>query len=114
VGHPYGGSVAALRAGCPACIEAADWQPAVTDADAFLATRATQAAALGWSARDLFGLHPVPERPGPRYRRLSRLESAGLIWLLHGRPVVAMTATEAVIQTKSGGTVTYRKMEPRT
>jgi hypothetical protein len=29
-------------------------------------------AVLGWTARELFGLHPVPERQAPTFRRLSR------------------------------------------
>jgi hypothetical protein len=38
------------------------------------------------TARELFGLHPVPVRPAPNYSRLSRLDHTGLIWLLRGRP----------------------------
>jgi hypothetical protein len=40
---------------------------------------------------------------------LSRYDETGLIWLLQGRPVVALTASEAVIRGHSGATVTYRK-----
>jgi hypothetical protein len=29
---------------------------------------------LGWTAQDLFGLPPVPEKPAPNYRRLSRYD----------------------------------------
>jgi hypothetical protein len=90
-------------------IEPEAWQPAVADAHAFLAKWGTQSAAFGWTARELFGLHPVPERPTASYRRLSRYDSTGLIWLLQGRPVVALTAETAAIQTASGGILTYRK-----
>jgi hypothetical protein len=69
---------------------------------------ARQAGALGWSARDLLELNSQPERPGPTYRRLSRVDCAELLWLLPGRPVVAMTVTEALIQA-CAGTVVYRK-----
>jgi hypothetical protein len=31
-----------------------------------------QAAALGWTTQDLFGLQTVPDAPTPSYRRLSR------------------------------------------
>ena len=34
----------------------------------------------------------------------------GLIWLLRGRPVVALTATEAAIKHQSGNITTYRKL----
>jgi hypothetical protein len=113
-GRSYGATFAALRANCPAYVDEADWQQAVADADAFLATWAVQAVAFDWSVSDLFGLHPVPEQPGPTYRRLSRRDCTGLIWFLHGRPVVAMTAAAATfIKTASGGTVTYYKRAER-
>jgi hypothetical protein len=57
----------------------------------------------------LFGLHTPPERPAANYRRLSRYDETGLIWLLRGRPVVALTATTAVIQGATG-ILTYRKL----
>jgi hypothetical protein len=60
-----------------------------------------------WTAREPFGLHPVPERPAPTFRRLSRYDSTGLIWLLQGPPVIALTETEAAIQ-GAGGVVVYR------
>jgi hypothetical protein len=49
-------------------------------------------------------------RCGPPARGAARrYDETGLIWLLQGRPVVAMTASEAVIRGHSGATVTYRK-----
>jgi hypothetical protein len=62
------------------------------------------------TARELFGLHPVPVRPAPNYSRLSRLDHTGLIWLLRGRPVIALTAAEAVMRCQSGATLAYRKL----
>ena len=47
---------------------------------------------------ELFGLHPVPERPAANYQRLSRYDETGLVWLLRGHPVVALMETEAAIQ----------------
>jgi hypothetical protein len=61
---------------------------------------------------DLFGLHAVPARPAPSYSRLSRYEATGLLWLLQGRAVVALTDTTATITTPSGGTLTYRNIWP--
>jgi len=55
--------------------------------------------------QDLFGL--PPEQPGPNYR-LSRYDVIGLIRLLHGRPIVALTADRAVIGTAGGGVTFYR------
>jgi hypothetical protein len=39
---------------------------------------------------------------------LSRYDVTGLIWLLHGRPVVALTADRAVIGTGGSGVTFYR------
>jgi hypothetical protein len=85
------------------------WQQAIRDAEYFLAKWGQPAQALGWTTVELFGLHPVPARPSLSYRRLSRCDCTGLIWLLQGRPVVALTDTTATISTASNGTVTYRK-----
>jgi hypothetical protein len=55
----------------------------------------------------LFGLHDPLGQPDPRYRRLSRYDATGLIWLLRGHQVAALTADTAVIGTRGGGTVTF-------
>ena len=108
--HPhYSRVLESLRSECPALIEHEAWQQAVADAEAFLAKWGEQGKALGWTARDLFGLQPAPERPAASFRRLARYDHTGLVWLLHGRPVVALTAETAAIQTPSGGILTYRK-----
>jgi hypothetical protein len=60
--------------------------------------RRIRARALGWTARELFGLHATPARPHPNYRRLSRYDETGLIWPLGGRPVVALTETTAAVR----------------
>jgi hypothetical protein len=62
----------------------------------------------GLPARDLFGLPDVPDRPRPKYQRLSRYDQTGLIWLLHGWRVVELTKDKAVIETATG-TVAYRR-----
>ena len=98
-----------LSASCPAHVDAADWQQAVEDGRVFLTQWGEQAETLGWSADDLFGLAPVPDNPHHSYRRLSRHDLTGLIWLLRGRPVVAMTETSAAVQGAGGGVTTYRK-----
>jgi hypothetical protein len=68
-----------------------------------------RAEAFGWTERELFGLHPVPERPAANYSRLSRLDGVGLIWLLHGRPVIALTQTAATILAPSGASLMYHR-----
>ena len=80
----------------------------VEDGRSFLAQWGQQAAGLGWTARDLFGLHTPPDKPHPSYRRLSRYD-AGLIWLLQGRPVLALTEGTAAIGSLTGAVVVYRR-----
>jgi hypothetical protein len=103
----YASALAALRAECPAYVDAADWQQAVEDGYRFVTQWGKQAEALGWAPVDLFGLHTPPEKPTPNYRRLSRYDQTGLIWLLHGRPVIALTETAATILAPSGANLTY-------
>ena len=89
-------------------VEASRWQRAVDDSRQFLAVWGAQAHALGWTTSELFGLHPVPDKLHPSFQRLSRYDSTGLIWLLGGRPVVALTDTEAAIQGATS-VIVYRK-----
>jgi hypothetical protein len=109
MGQPYVSILAALRSKCPELVEAARWQQAVGDAEVFIPSWGKQAQTLGWTVQELFGLHPVPQRPAPSFRRLSRYDSTGLIWLLQGRPVIGLTETGAAIQS-AGAVVMYRKL----
>jgi hypothetical protein len=54
-------------------------------------------------------LHRIPERPVPNYRRLARYDETGLIWLLQGRLVKALTATTAAIVNPTGAITVYRR-----
>jgi hypothetical protein len=110
---PYASALAALRAKCPDYVPEDRWRQAIADATAFSSKWATQAHAFGWTERELFGLHPVPEQPAANFSRLSRLDDTGLIWLLRGRPVIMLTATEAVMRCRSGATLKfYRRTKP--
>jgi hypothetical protein len=109
IGGRYARSFATLQERCPDHIEVADWQQAVADADPFLAAWGARAELLGWTARDLFGLHRPPARPHPSYSRLSRYDETGLCWLRDGRPVTLLSSTSAVIQNPTGNVTTYRK-----
>jgi hypothetical protein len=77
------------------------WKALQEDALAFLRDWAAQAHALGWEALDLFGVHA--EAPH------ARLDGVGLVPLLSGRPVVALTEDSAAIKANSGGTLTFRR-----
>jgi hypothetical protein len=93
----------------PALVDVARWRECVEDGKRFLAKWGGQAEALGWDSRDLFGLHQAPERPHPSYNRLSRYDCTGLIWLLQGKEVIALTADTATIRRPTGNVTTYRR-----
>jgi hypothetical protein len=107
-GQWYQNTQEALRLRCPEFVETERWQQTVRDAECFLSAWGAKAYALGWSARELFGLHEVPSQPRPFYNRLARYDETGLLWLLQGRPVIALTADDAAIQC-SNSVVVYRK-----
>jgi hypothetical protein len=77
------------------------WQQVITDAERFLEEWARQAAALSWPAWELFGCH--------RRAPWGRIQGMGLVLLLHGDPLAALTATEAVIRRPSGAHQTRRR-----
>ena len=106
-------TLGALEARCPEYVEVVDWIRAVADGQVFLGRWAEQAAALGWTQCDLFGLHPVPKHPHPSYRQLSRYDKTGLVWLLRGRPVIAMTVLSAAIQCQSGSVLMFYRVNTR-
>jgi hypothetical protein len=110
VGQYYREAFTTLAARCPTYVPEERWHQAIADATTLTSKWGEQAHAFGWTPRDLFGLHPVPEQPAGNYSRLSRLDHTGLIWLLRGRPVIALTAAEAVMRCQSGATLTYRKL----
>jgi len=106
---PYSRTISALEARCPDLLPVDRWQQAIADGQHFLARWGEQADALGWTATDLFGLHRPPTNPHPRYSRLSRYDEAGLIWLLCGREVIALTEATAAIQNPTGAVTIYRR-----
>jgi hypothetical protein len=107
-GFPFAEALSELERECPDYVEAERWQQCLIDAQRFLAEWGEMATALGWSPPELFGLHQVPQQPRATYRRLSRYDATGLIWLLQGHPVVALTKDEAAIQ-RDSAVVIYRK-----
>jgi hypothetical protein len=77
------------------------WQQLIADAKRFLDDWAAQAAALGWPDWELFGCH--------RRAPWGRIQGMGLVLLLHGDPLVALTASEAVTRRPSGAHQTWRR-----
>ena len=105
----YSRTMTALESRCPYLVPVDRWQLALDDAHVFLARWGKQAEALGWTVKDLFGLHTPPEKPHPSYSRFSRYDETGLIWLLQSREVVALTEATAAIVTSTDAVTVYRR-----
>jgi hypothetical protein len=105
----FGRTFAVLEARCPDGVPTDRWQQCVDDGRTFLTRWGHQAFDLGWTAKDLFGLFPVPENPHPSFSRLSRYDQTGLVWLLDGRPVIALTDSTAAIRSPTQAITIYRR-----
>jgi hypothetical protein len=78
------------------------WQRFVDDAGQFLDSPfCAVAAALGWGPYDLFGCD--------RDRPFARIDRAGLLWLLNGDRLIALTENTATIETRTGARQTFRR-----
>jgi len=85
----------------PRIYPAQAWQQLIVDAGRFLDGWAAQAAAFGWPDWELFGCH--------RRAPWGRIQGMGLVLLLRGDEIAALTATEAAIRTRTGAHQTYRR-----
>jgi hypothetical protein len=77
------------------------WRRFVDDVGLFLDKWARYAAALGWGPYDLFGCD--------RDRPFARIDQAGLLWLLNGDKLIALSENTATIETRTGARQTYRR-----
>jgi hypothetical protein len=77
------------------------WKTLQQDALVFLREWAAQANAFGWDPLNLFAVHG--EAP------IARPDGMGLVPLLGGRPVVAITEDTLAMAAVSGGMLTYRR-----
>ncbi|MCZ6610127.1 MAG: hypothetical protein O7A66_09020 [Alphaproteobacteria bacterium] len=59
-----------------------------------------KAASMGWDAYALFGCHNL--------KPVERVDRMGLLWLLRGGRIAALTSGTAVIEMPSGSRLTYR------
>ena len=98
-----------LRSRCPDWVPVDRWQQCVEDGKRFLAQWGGLAEVSGCTTRDLFGLASVPDSPHPSYCRLSRYDETGLIWLLRGRAVLALTESTAAIGSPTGTVTVYSR-----
>ncbi|HEX2257939.1 MAG TPA: hypothetical protein VHG92_14810 [Afifellaceae bacterium] len=75
------------------------WETVIDDGGRFLERWATEAIRLGWTAEDVFGMHPAA--PG------ARMDAMGLVPLINGGEVVSLGAGRANIRMARGGILTY-------
>ena len=90
-----------LAMACPVSCPEERWNILREDSYRFLRDWAARAHELGWTGLDLFGVHP--EKPWERF------DAAGLVPVLNGAAIVALSNTEAVIEKPSGARVTWRR-----
>lgn len=76
------------------------WRQQIEDAGRFLGW-VSQAAAMGWPTWELLGCH--------KRAPWGRIQGMGLVLLLRGDEIAALTATEAAIRTRTGARQTYRR-----
>ncbi len=81
------------------------WLRFIDDSGRFLDEGwAARAASFGWGPFDLFGCD--------RERPFARIDRLGLLWLLNGRKLLALTAHTAIIETSRAGRLTYHRRPP--
>jgi hypothetical protein len=89
----------------PADIPNGRWRRFIDDCEVFLDTGwAGRAAALGWVPLELFGCDGA--------KPFARVSRQGLLWLLNGRLLLALTGDIAAIANSNGGRLTYYRRPP--
>jgi hypothetical protein len=85
----------------PRTYPAQAWEQLIIDAKGFLDGWAAQAHRLGWPDWELFGCHSRAP--------WGRIQGMGLVLLLRGDEIAALTATEAAIRTRTSTRQTYQR-----
>ena len=86
----------------PGDVPPRSWRQFIDDTRLFLnGGFAERAVALGWGSHDLFGCD--------RDRPFTRIDQAGLCWLIVGNRLVDISESAATIETKSGVRQRYRR-----
>ena len=98
--------VPSLPSEAPGDFSARRWDQLRRDAADFLASPwAMEAARLGWTDLDLFGVHG--DRP------YTRIDGLGLVPALDGCTIVALDAEGAILETTGGPRHSYRRKADR-
>ena len=85
----------------PETVAPDSWAAFLGSCESFMASPwPGKAASMGWDAYDLFGCHNL--------KPVARVDRMGLLWLLRGGGVIALTSEAAVIEMPSGSRLTYR------
>ena len=84
----------------PPNVSEAHWRQAVDAAGRFADNWAAKASALGWTALDIFSV----DRTAPE----GALHTAGLIWLLQDKEIVAVTDDAVIVETVNGARQSFR------
>ena len=100
---PFWDAFVELREACQNVALNHKYIMALADATIFLRDWGAQAEALGWAAEDLFGLDPVAP--------LGRYDAMGLLWMLEGQRVVALTDEAATIKASSGSLLKFYRRD---
>jgi hypothetical protein len=86
----------------PSEVPARRWVQFIDDCGRFLDNGwGSRAEALSWGPFDLFGCD--------RDRPFARIDRAGLLWLINGSKVVALTTETATIETSAGHRQTFQR-----
>lgn len=81
------------------------WRQLLDNTIIFIDRWARAAHGLGWDAIDIWGCH--------RHRPIERVDGAGVLWLLRGNAIVAMSETAASIRTQTGVVQNYYRKRRR-
>jgi hypothetical protein len=84
-------------------LSAERWTALLSDAENFLSAWGRVASALGWTAHDLFGVHPTAPA--------ARFDVMGLLPILNGAAVLTLTDTTATMRRASGAMLAYRRSD---
>jgi hypothetical protein len=86
----------------PADVPRRRWLAFIDDCGRFLdGGFAARAAALGWGSFDVFGCD--------RDRPFARIDRAGLLWLLNGNRLIALSQNTATVETGTGTRQTWHR-----